>query len=116
MRSFSAFFVVFSLLLLASPREARKDPEEYSRSVMKPKTIEDALTQDSLGSNDKENKKGQFTRDFDAQPNLKMFTKGFNPIPDQFVRDFDTQPNLKMFTKGFNPIPNSLVKKPPMKN
>ncbi|KAI3804966.1 hypothetical protein L1987_26889 [Smallanthus sonchifolius] len=112
MRSFSVFFVVFSLLLLASLREARKDPEDYSRSMMKLKMIQDALSQDSRGSNDEENKKGHFARDFDAQLNLKMFTKGFNPIPDQFARDFDEQPNLKMFTKGFNPIPSSLVDNP----
>ncbi|MFS7954239.1 hypothetical protein Hanom_Chr07g00627961 [Helianthus anomalus] len=82
MRSLCVFLVLFSLLLviihvyvnahvkmhvLGSVREARKDLE------------------DSTMSKDKEIKTNQFVRDFDAQPNLKMFTKSFNPKPSSLV-------------------------------
>ncbi|KAJ0556323.1 hypothetical protein HanIR_Chr07g0312501 [Helianthus annuus] len=85
MRSLCVFLVLFSLLLviihvyvnahvkmhLGSVHEARKDLE------------------DSTMSKDKEIKKDQFVRDFDAQPNLKMFTKGFNPKPSSLVSNED---------------------------
>lgn len=44
-----------------------------------PKAFQDDLSQDSSGINNKENRNDQFARDFDKRPNLKMFTKGFNP-------------------------------------
>ncbi|KAF5814349.1 hypothetical protein HanRHA438_Chr03g0122351 [Helianthus annuus] len=85
MRSLSVFLVFFSLILLASIHEARKDPKDW-RNAMKYEPIPpDALSQDSTTLNDKENNKDQFVRDFDKQPNLKMFAKGFNPKPSSLV-------------------------------
>ncbi|MFS7920784.1 hypothetical protein Hanom_Chr03g00228811 [Helianthus anomalus] len=85
MRSLSVFLVFFSLISLASINEARKDPKDW-RNAMKYEPIPpDALSQDSTTLNDKENKNDPFVRDFDKQPNLKMFTKGFNPKPSSLV-------------------------------
>ncbi|KAJ0898872.1 hypothetical protein HanRHA438_Chr08g0361761 [Helianthus annuus] len=107
MRPAFVYSLVFSLLLIASLYDARIHRKDFWKSLRKdepkPKTIQEAPSHDSFGSNKIENTKDQFARDFDRQPNLKMFTKDFNPKKDQFAIDFDRQPNLKMFTKDFNP-------------
>ncbi|PWA81812.1 Organ specific protein [Artemisia annua] len=77
MRCLSTFFFIFSLVLFASLNDARNDPEEYWRNVMKddpmPKTIQDALIEDSFASSDKGNKIGRFTKNFDTKPNLIIY-------------------------------------------
>ncbi|KAD4179152.1 hypothetical protein R6Q59_022693 [Mikania micrantha] len=77
MRSSSVFLVLFSLLLIASLHEARKDPEEYVKSVTKDEPVP------------KTNQGGEFARDFDTRPNLKMFTNDFNPIPASLLNNND---------------------------
>ncbi|KAK1431170.1 hypothetical protein QVD17_14454 [Tagetes erecta] len=73
MRSLFLILFLFSLLLLASVNDARKDPEEYWRSVMKdepmPKALEDVLIRDPSTSNMKD----RFTRNFDTKPNLIIY-------------------------------------------
>ncbi|KAF5761590.1 putative organ specific protein [Helianthus annuus] len=99
MRSFMVFLFLFSVLLNSSLYDAREGPKEYWRSVMKdepmPKTIQDALSQDSTKSNNEVNTKDQSVGGLDTQPNHKMFQK-----------DFDTKPNVM----------NYFIPKPPMSN
>ncbi|KAI3497322.1 hypothetical protein L1887_39848 [Cichorium endivia] len=77
MKSLSTSLFFFSLILLASLHDAREGPKEYWRSVMKdepmPKAIQDVLMEDPNGSNDKENKKARFTRNFDTKANLIIY-------------------------------------------
>ncbi|MFS7905884.1 putative organ specific protein [Helianthus anomalus] len=90
MRSLTVFLFLFSVLLNSSLYDARKDPEEIWKSVMRdepmPKTIQDALSQDSTRSNNEVKMKDQSVSVFDTQPNHKMFQ-----------RDFDTKPNSMTF-------------------
>ncbi|MFS8027354.1 putative organ specific protein [Helianthus anomalus] len=101
MKSFVVFLFLFSVLLNSSIYDARKGPEEYRRSVIKdepmPKTIQDALSQDSTRSNNEVNTKDQFVSGLDTQPNNKMFQK-----------DFDTKPNVLNYQKDFDAKPNVL--------
>nr|GEU59507.1 hypothetical protein [Tanacetum cinerariifolium] len=77
MRYLSTFLFIFSLVLVAGLNDARNDPEEYWRNVMKddpmPKTIQDALIQDSSTTSDKGNKRDRFTKNFDTKPNLIIY-------------------------------------------
>ncbi|KAK1423867.1 hypothetical protein QVD17_19176 [Tagetes erecta] len=73
MRSLLPFIILFSFLLIARTNEARSNPTEYWRSVMKdepiPKTIQDVLPlQDDLNVN-----KNLFIRNFDLKPNLIIY-------------------------------------------
>ncbi|KAF5761591.1 putative organ specific protein [Helianthus annuus] len=113
MRSFVVFLFLFSVLLNSSIYDARKGPEEYMRSVRKdepmPKTIQDALSQDST-SNNEVNTKDQFVSGLDTQPNHKMFQKDFDTKPNvlNYQKDFDTKPNVLNYQKDFDAKPNVL--------
>ncbi|KAJ0933466.1 putative organ specific protein [Helianthus annuus] len=71
--SLSTFIIFFSLLLIMHTNEARSNPREYWRSIMKdepiPKPIQDVLPmEDSLELN-----KDLFVRNFDLKPNLIIY-------------------------------------------
>ncbi|KAF5758767.1 putative organ specific protein [Helianthus annuus] len=73
LKSLSTLITFFSLLLILSRIEARSDPREYWRSVMKdepmPKTIQDVLPlEDGMKVN-----KDIFTRNFNLKPNLIIY-------------------------------------------
>ncbi|KAL8255341.1 hypothetical protein R6Q59_033562 [Mikania micrantha] len=69
----STCIIFFILLLIVRSHEARSDPREYWRSVMKnepmPKTIQDVLPlNDDLKGNN-----FVFVRNFDLKPNLIIY-------------------------------------------
>ncbi|KAI3753250.1 hypothetical protein L2E82_25297 [Cichorium intybus] len=73
MKSPSTFFVLFSLFLIVSSNEARSNPGDYWRSIMKdepmPKTIQDVLPLRDVKKVDKD----LFIRNFDLKPNLIIY-------------------------------------------
>nr|GEX59260.1 hypothetical protein [Tanacetum cinerariifolium] len=73
MKSPSVFLILFSILMIVSYNEARSNPREYWRSIMKdepmPKTIQDVLP---LGDVEKINK-NIFMKNFDLKPNLIIY-------------------------------------------
>ncbi|XP_059651150.1 uncharacterized protein LOC132298815 [Cornus florida] len=79
MRSISAFFVLFSLLLVLSPTDGRKEAADYWKSIMKeepmPKAIQDLVGGDPSSFSNENTIKGhtelsesKFTKDFDTTP------------------------------------------------
>ncbi|KAJ7961949.1 Organ specific protein [Quillaja saponaria] len=130
MKFTSAFLTFLSLLLLANTMEARKDPGEYWRSVMKEQPMPEAIQGLIVHSNSV-----SIPTDQEANYSNNQLVKTFKHKCDQssaydgddnsarsknnFVEDFEPRPNLsaydgdgngarskKNFVKDFEPRPN----------
>uniref|UniRef100_A0A5B7CBJ7 Putative Organ specific protein n=1 Tax=Davidia involucrata TaxID=16924 RepID=A0A5B7CBJ7_DAVIN len=120
MRSISTFFVLFSILLFANLMDARKDPKDYWKSIMKgepmPKAIEDLVHLDPPASDLSNEKKelhtpsetinmNRFIKDFDTRPNVIIYhshvkPKDVKPFIEDFKPRHDTEPEAeKSFAK-----------------
>nr|XP_007131848.1 hypothetical protein PHAVU_011G046400g [Phaseolus vulgaris]ESW03842.1 hypothetical protein PHAVU_011G046400g [Phaseolus vulgaris] len=74
MKSYFAFFLIFSLLLVVNLSYARKDMGDYWKNMMNgqpmPEAIKDLLVQDPQVS---DTVKDHFIRDFDIRPNVILY-------------------------------------------
>ncbi|GAA0145184.1 hypothetical protein Leryth_004353 [Lithospermum erythrorhizon] len=85
MKSSLALLVIFSIVLGAYVVDARRDPENYWKAIMKdevmPKALSDLLIQDPSSqatgegrlSSFREADMGRFTRNFNAEPNVILY-------------------------------------------
>ncbi|KAF5787310.1 putative organ specific protein [Helianthus annuus] len=127
MRSLTIFLFLFSLILIASLCDARADPDNYWKIVMKdklmPTTFQDAQSQDTQRSSGADNYWKIVMKDElmptmiqDAQSQDTQRSSNEDNKKDQLVTRFDTLPNLKIFTRDFNTKPNiNDYHKPPRK-
>ncbi|KAA8545957.1 hypothetical protein F0562_020592 [Nyssa sinensis] len=101
MGSISIFFVLFSLLLFANLMDARKNPEDYWKRVMKgepmPKAIQDLVNQDPASLS---NEKKEFKKDFDTRASAIIYHSHVEPDRDQ-----DVKPFVKSFKPGHGADP-----------
>ncbi|KAI3441312.1 uncharacterized protein J3R85_002588 [Psidium guajava] len=75
MKPIFAFIFLFSLLLFAEVNDARENPGDYWKKIMKdqpmPESITDLLHPESLSGD--ERKSVGFVRDFDMRPNYIIY-------------------------------------------
>ncbi|KAG6709548.1 hypothetical protein I3842_06G137600 [Carya illinoinensis] len=103
MKTISAFLLLFSLFLLVDLNDARKDPEDYWKSIMKdqpiPEAIKGLLRRDLPYASDAR-EKDHFLKDFDVTPNAIIYhahvedKKEKKPCVEDFEQKSHTELNL----------------------
>ncbi|XP_052194257.1 organ-specific protein P4 [Diospyros lotus] len=80
----AAFFLISLIFLFANLSDARKDPEDYWKSIMKeeamPEAIQELLQKDPSSSSSEEKNEPStnmehFIKDFDPKPNVILYHK-----------------------------------------
>ncbi|KAK6916551.1 Organ specific protein [Dillenia turbinata] len=119
MESSFVCFTFFLVLLVGNTIEARKDPGEYWKEVMRdqpmPEAIQGLVRSKSLSnenchtSADTINKvllveefehkaEKPFTEDFEPRPNVSVYDNDVKPTEEKsFIKDFEPRPNVSVY-------------------
>ncbi|CAL5190767.1 unnamed protein product [Lathyrus oleraceus] len=103
MKSMQLFFILFSLLMVATMSYGRKDLGEYWKNKMNEQVMPEAI-KNLIKVPAQEKEDHSFVKDFDVHPNIIFYHQKHDKQvssevkqDDSFVRDFDVHPNIILY-------------------